>query len=167
MSERKGGRENLIITELCVIESKRPQESHPSEFTAGTSFHQNRFKAILYSCFFTKLRTPMVGFTLADCSGKHGGPWGDDLERLTSWMPAHPHIKSKHCTVGPSLWVIWFSKGHPVPACISLHHSPTRLCISWQPLPHTPSSLLCPAVTASQPAPFAITVWILQSLFNK
>lgn len=142
---REGGRRHSIITEICKVGSKSLQESHPSEFTAGRSCHQNHFKAILYSCFFTSFRTHTVGFTLIDCSGKHGGLWGDDLERLTSWMPAHPHIKSKHFTVGRRLRVIQFTKGHPIPSCTSLSPPPTRLHISWQPLPRTPPSSSVPS----------------------
>lgn len=154
MSKRKEGREgrrrNSIITEICKVESKSLQESHPSEFTAGRSCHQNHFKAILYSCFFTSFRTHTVGFTLIDCSGKHGGLWGDDLERLTSWMPAHPHIKSKHFTVGWSLRVISFTKGHPVPSCTSLPPPPTRKALYFMAAssPH-PALLFCaPAATS-------------------
>lgn len=105
---RGGGKRegDSILTEMCEVQSKSPQESHRPDSLLGAAFHQNHFKAVPCSCFLTRFSAHGVGFILIDGSGRHGGPWGDNLERGTFWTPAHSHIQSKRFTVGQNLWAI-------------------------------------------------------------
>ena len=148
------------------IESERHQESCPPELTPGRSFCQNHLKVILYGCFLTRFRTHMVGFHLIDCSGKHGRALG--RMTLKGQHPVHSHTKSNLFTAGWSL--AWSSslkviQSLPVPLCCDSYNTP---CLLWQPASLTLSSPSVPWLPLpSHPAPFAITVWIIQSACNK
>lgn len=154
---------------MCEVESESPQESHRPEFTAGKSFPPNHFKAVSCSCFLTRFRAHRVGFVLIDCSGKQGGPWGDDLERGTSWTPARSHIQSKRFTVGQNLRVIERIKGQPsLPVPLPRNPPPsTRLRISCSlgPTPH-PRSPLCPGCLFPS-SQLHLQSLLIQSTFNK
>lgn len=102
--EKGGGRENSITTEIQDRKQK-PSGIPPLRIHHWEKLPPEPFQSNFIQSFLHKVQDPYGGI-YSDCSGKHGGPWGDDLERLTSWMPAHSHIKSKHFTVGWSLRVM-------------------------------------------------------------